>query len=44
MGIPSEKKNSNCFTILKRAGCLLNNNKLEKRRFSTKVLYVDKIY
>lgn len=44
VGIQSKKKNSNCFTVLKSAVCLLNNKKPEKSRFSTKVLYVDKIY
>lgn len=36
MGIERGKRNSNDFIILTKAGCLLNNNKQEKSRFSTK--------
>ena len=43
MGNGREKRNSSDFTILTKAGTLVNNNKQEKSRFSTKVLYVDKI-
>lgn len=38
------KRNSSDSTVLTKAGTLANNNKQEKSRFSTKVLYVDKIY
>lgn len=44
MGIDRGKRNSNNFTILTKACTLVNNNKQEKGRFSTKVLYVDRIY
>ena len=44
MGIERGKKNSLYFAILTKACCLVNNNNQEKSRFSTKVLYADKIY
>lgn len=44
MGIERGKRNSYDFIILTKAACLVNNNTQEKSRFSTKVLYVDKIH
>lgn len=44
MGIERRKRNGNNCTVLTKAGTLVNNNKQEQSRFSTKVLYVDKIY
>lgn len=44
VGIERGKRNRLYFTILTKADCLVNNSNQEKSRFSTKVLYVDKIY